>query len=608
MAGSIGADDSTFSQVQGSGAGTLKNLHLYNFRGFDDHQMPFRKRTIIVGANNTGKSTSVEALRLVSLVTNRFRNLSYNHPPGALGLPVRQWVVSPSLESISVNFDNVCHLLGDPPSVITATFTEGQVVEVYLVKGERLYATVRDPSGVVVRSKAQAAEVNLPTIHVLSQVAPLLRGEKILTEPYVLANISTELSPLHFRNQLRLMPKEFVEFKKLAGQTWPGLTVRDISSPSGKLGDPLGLFLADGQFVAEAAWMGHGLQMWLQAMWFVARTPSNSIVVLDEPDVYLHPDLQRRLTRLVSSRYDQVIVATHSTEIMSEVEPTEILAIDKNLNQSKFVADQPGAQRIIDQIGSAHNISLARLAADGRFLIVEGDDLDILARLHSVLFPSAETPLRAIPYMALGGWGGWDLAVGSKLTLQNYVGKAVAFYCVLDRDYHTPAQLAKRREQAQSRGIRLHIWSRKELENYLLIPSVISRTIAQRCPAGHVAPSAAVVKAQMGQVAQSLKNDVLDGLGNEFLADNRKGAFSAAMMGANGDIRESWRTVEGRLSRVSGKKVLSEISSWAQAKYGVSFGTMALAREVRANELPAEMIEVLKAIESSEAFTPLRAH
>lgn len=68
--------------------------------------------------------------------------------------------------------------------------------------------------------------------------------------------------------------------------------------------------------MAEVALMGHGLQMWLQTMWFLCRSSPTATVVLDEPDVYMHPDLQRRLVRLVRGRYPQIIIATHSVEIV----------------------------------------------------------------------------------------------------------------------------------------------------------------------------------------------------------------------------------------------------------------------------------------------------
>jgi len=46
----------------------LKELQLENFRCFDNHVIPLRPTTIVVGRNNAGKSTIVEALRLISIV------------------------------------------------------------------------------------------------------------------------------------------------------------------------------------------------------------------------------------------------------------------------------------------------------------------------------------------------------------------------------------------------------------------------------------------------------------------------------------------------------------------------------------------------------------
>lgn len=50
----------------------IKELHPKNFRGFEDHRLNFRELTIIVGANNAGKSTIVEALRLINDFLNEF--------------------------------------------------------------------------------------------------------------------------------------------------------------------------------------------------------------------------------------------------------------------------------------------------------------------------------------------------------------------------------------------------------------------------------------------------------------------------------------------------------------------------------------------------------
>ena len=75
--------------------------------------------------------------------------------------------------------------------------------------------------------------------------------------------------------------------------------------------------------------MGSGLQMWLQMVWFISRCPSTCTIVLDEPDVYMYPDLQQKILIIVRQKFRQIIIATHSVEIISAVEPHQIVTIDK---------------------------------------------------------------------------------------------------------------------------------------------------------------------------------------------------------------------------------------------------------------------------------------
>src|SRR5947199_5371024 len=113
-------------------------------------------------------------------------------------------------------------------------------------------------------------------------------------------------------------------------------------------------------------------------MWFQARSEGADTVILDEPDVYMHPDLQRRLIRFLASRHPQAIVATHSVEIIADVEPENILVLDRSKTESRFAGSLPAVQKIVEQIGGVHNLHLARLWSSRRVLLVEGNDLGIL--------------------------------------------------------------------------------------------------------------------------------------------------------------------------------------------------------------------------------------
>jgi hypothetical protein len=76
--------------------------------------------------------------------------------------------------------------------------------------------------------------------------------------------------------------------------------------------------------------------------------------------------------------------------------------------------------------------------------------------------------------------------------------------------------------------------------------------------------------------------------------------------GANKLAREAvklmWSDEEKRLQLVSGKELLARLSEWAKAKYGVSFGSVAILRHFRTAEVPAEMRTVLEAVEYCRPF------
>ena len=44
----------------------------------------------------------------------------------------------------------------------------------------------------------------------------------------------------------------------------------------------LGLFVVDNRFTAEIGKMGSGLQMWLQIMWFLARSKDCNLIILNK--------------------------------------------------------------------------------------------------------------------------------------------------------------------------------------------------------------------------------------------------------------------------------------------------------------------------------------
>jgi hypothetical protein len=101
----------------------------------------------------------------------------------------------------------------------------------------------------------------------------------------------------------------FIEF---ASPWLPELRIRDLVTRYGEKDDlELDLFYVEPGRRAEKEifWVGDGIQIWLQLLLHVFRLRHQDLVILDEPDVFLHPDLQRRLVRLLDALDPQAVTA-----------------------------------------------------------------------------------------------------------------------------------------------------------------------------------------------------------------------------------------------------------------------------------------------------------
>lgn len=582
----------------------LTNLILNNFRGFEHHEVPFREKTIVVGKNNAGKSTIVEALRLVSIIVSRYRNLGFHPGPDWTGAGKAAFGVRPSLKNMEISFDGMFHRYTNPPACITAQFLTGQSVYVYIADDDRIHGVIRSADGKIVKTRQAAIEANLPSVSILPQVAPVQKKETILSEDYVRGAMSSSLAPLHFRNQLALRYDLFPEFCRVVNETWPGVMVDELIGRGGKPGEQLYLEIRNEDFVGEVSLMGHGLQMWLQTMWFLTLSHASQTVILDEPDVYMHPDLQRRIIRFLRNRNPQCVITTHSVEILSEVDAETVLVIDRRKRRSFFAPAIPAVQRLIDSIGSVHNIHITRLWQSRRFLMVEGKDVTLLKALQDALYPQSAQPIDAIPGIPIGGWGGWPYAVGSAMLLRNSMDETITAYCILDSDYHTHEEIEERKKQSVERNVQLHIWSVKEIENFFLIPSLIQRTIASTVPVRVTPPTEKEIAGKLMSIATGFRDEVLDGLASEILARDRKLALGTANKRArerlNKSIDDDGDTF---LRRCPGKAVISALSDWSQQEFGVSITALKLARNARREEIDDEMVSVMDSIETTKPFT-----
>jgi hypothetical protein len=584
----------------------IDTLVLENFRGFEHHEVPFRDVTIVVGGNNAGKSTLVEALRLVALVADRFHRGAgrFVGSPSWLSHPEAFDGIAPAVRGMPADgFEaTVFHRYGPPPAVLTATFSSGASITVFVGPDAQVHGVARRADGAPVTRASAGPRLGLDPIAVQPQVAPLLREEPLRQEETIRRGDGTYLAPQHFRNQLWLYHEFYAEFKAMAERTWRGLQIMELERDPAHPREPLQLRVRDTDFVGEVSLMGHGLQMWLQIVWFLARAPKGATVVLDEPDVYMHPDLQRRLLTLVRRQFKQLVVATHSVEIVSDVDPGSILSVDRRQPRSTFVTSLPGLQDVIDGLGSMQNVHVARLMRSQSFYLVEGKDVKLLRILQSCVDAKA-LPIDLVPHAQLGGRGGWGSGVPARLPSTNAEGGKIRSYAILDRDFFPDEEIAERYVEARQWRVQLRVWSRKELENFVLVPETITRYIARQVADGVTPPDVTVVADEIDRIVENMRDDpILDAMATALFVRDKKGGIAKAYKMARATLSKRWKTRDSRWAIAPGKDVISHLSRWSQREFGVGLGIEALARELRADEVDPEVIEVVAAIVAARSL------
>ena len=127
---------------------------------------------------------------------------------------------------------------------------------------------------------------------------------------------------------------------------------------------------------------GSGFLQWLSVYTF-ALSPNIDVLLLDEPDAHLHCSLQNELLSVLKEisekKGKQVIVATHSTEVIKEFEYKDILYADKG--KYKYLTDASLKAKVMSGLGTEYFLLLDNIQRHKRILFVENKwDAEILKR------------------------------------------------------------------------------------------------------------------------------------------------------------------------------------------------------------------------------------
>lgn len=514
---------------------------------------------------------------------------------------MRQGYVIP-VDSLPLSVENAQTDYADVDSEIVFRLTNGHRLKLHFIR-DGTCLLIPEAPGKRLDSAASFRSSFPITVGVVPVLGPLEHQEEELTDATVSRNIATHRASRHFRNYWFKNPEHFVDFARLVESTWPGMAVTRPER-GGQFSDKLVMFCREHGLTRELYWAGFGFQVWCQLLTHLVRTSSASVIAVDEPEIYLHPDIQRQLLGILRKLGPDVVIATHSTEIIAEADPSEILIVDKSTRSAKRVRDVEGIQEAYDYIGSIQNVSLTYLARNRRLLYLESEeDFRLLRRFAGVLGLEALSNGTGLTPVASEGFSSWSRVQAFAQESTVLLGKDLLIAAVYDRDYWQDDYLERVASEVGKYLEFIHFHDRKEFENYLLVcPALdraLERAVAERCRRqGLSGPELETAASLLEALTSPLRNEVQGQLVAKAYETTQGGLDKATIATRVSERFDSdWSELETRLRIVPGKRVLKDLRTLVREKYAVNLTTTKIVDAMRRDELAPDLVALLELID-----------
>lgn len=579
----------------------ITKIRFANYKTFKSYLVSLGGFNILVGPNNAGKSTVIGALRILSEGIKRAhsRKAEYLDTVAHRGFGYRI-----DLEDLPISTENIFTDYDD---------TEPARIDFEIAPNGKLSLIFPEPDTCILVADTGGRAPQTPSefkkefdlsLSFVPVLGPVEHNEQMFQMDAARRALQNHRASRNFRNIWYHYPDNFEGFRSLIEQTWPGVSIRqpELTHESGL--PKLHMFYEERRVTREMYWSGFGFQAWCQMLTFVAKSNPASLLIIDEPDIYLHSDLQRQLIQVLRDRGGDVLIATHSTEMLSEAESGEIIVIDRNVKSSRKISKPLDLANVFTSLGSVLNPILTQLSKTRRVVFVEGGDFAVIgafARKMGLDSLANQSGFAVVPAYGFNPARVKDFSDGMEKSLGSSVLRAVIF----DRDYRLDDEVEKICAELSRDSQLAWVHGCKEIENFLLVPEAISRSVQAKIRD----------REKRGAKSKNFSADISDiliSISNEMKADVY-GQFSAKIAEqmkksspstdqatihstAHRLFEERWSNADTRLKLMPGKKVLARLNEILQMGYSVTVSPRGIVAAMQLDEIPHEMKKLVQAL------------
>lgn len=354
------------------------------------------------------------------------------------------------------------------------------------------------------------------------------------------------------------------------------------------------------------------------------------ILLVEEPEVHLHPALEISMMEYLreASAKCQILVTTHSTNFLDLTSAQGIYFVTK---PEGTVVKRIGRDEAQDLIPKELGIRLSSLFMFDRLVFVEGLSDELIVREFAAIL-GVNLSESNVGFIHLGGSRNFGYYAGEAV-LSFLSKRQVKSIFVIDRDEKDDAELTRMKSAVGDRAT-LHVWKRRELENYLLATGPITKYIAAKMSAAGAIPKQGVteqtVSAALSKSADELRvltyckraaHELLSNvyptlvLSPEVKAEDAEGLFAEeikrlqqvladqqaripAVLAGNKRVIDSSYAPQGWMSVVCGDTVLDETFK----KFGTRFRKLSdgpkLAAVFEAGQVDPEVAQLIRSLGS----------
>lgn len=468
----------------------IHKLILKNFKKVKEETFLFNNFDLIVGANNSGKSTALQALAIWQFCVDQFR-LSKKKGTNGIQVVLPNFTALPLPEFNLLWTDRTDREYKDD---LTNPGKKSQLfiyieIDVYWFNqsGEeknfcvRLrYQTPQSVYAIPNDGWAQFVEldtnVELPRIVYVPPFSGLEPHEKWLGDGNVRQNVGKAQPGSVLRNLLyRVTGREGIPIKK--NDEWTEIVTRikewfdvDLIAPEYDPANSTEIVVEykSNKRTYDIISGGSGFHQILTLLAFMYGYQGVTTLLFDEPDAHLHVNLQRQIINYFKQK-DQVqfLIATHSEEFIKGVEIDSIISI---LSGTPKRVQSSGA--IIQALSSVDNIDVIRTQDSPYILYIEGEDDERILSAWANTLGKTSIYQQFYPYI-LGGSTKAEMRkkADDHFKALKQIVPSIRRVILLDFDSKDTAI------NPPSDQPTMNEWKRKNIDNYLLVSDAWRRAV-----------------------------------------------------------------------------------------------------------------------------------